>query len=1090
MTMKRAAHRMEDVRRIRAIRNTGGCPKILRRISIFRKGDSAMRSTAGAGLFGLIGLVLATLVPGAAAAEDPASQLDVGSALYLSQDYKAAAAEFANFVKKFPDHQNAGKAQYLVGDCRFRMKEYKAAAAAFDRLREAYPKSGEILDGTYALGECCYNLKDYAKAAKTFGEVVQREPGYRNADGAYYWLGESLYQQEKYAEARGAFGALVEKFPRSRRVANSNYSIGFCLLAEGKHLDSVKYFEGVVSGGGKSPIAAESQFKIGEAYRAAGKPREAETAYRSVLGRFEGKFEDVATVGLGWALFEQGRHKEALDSLQEAIKKYPECPLAAHAAFYCGQCQYGLKNYKSAAELFAKVAEDRKAPEPLAQEALYWKGVSLADAKESAAALEAFEKVLAGAKDKSLRMRALYAAGGVRWETQDYKGAVKQLDQFLREFPTSDLADDALYTKSLALEGLGDFAGAAGAAGELVANYQASDLCGCALFARGFQLVKAKDYAGAEKALGEYIAAAPDLAKRFPERYKNPRIDEATSGMAWALFHQKKLEAARDAFGRLAREFPRGAGAPEAAFMAARIARELGKLQEAAAGYRAYLAGFPKGEFAERAKYEMGMTRYDMGDFKAAAGELAQFEKEYPKSAYASKALLYAGESQDRLGAHGEAGAIYDQVLARYGRSPEAERAAYGRAHALTASDKEKEALESWETFLQKYPDGAWAADALFWIGRYREKAGEPEKALESFRKLLARYPDEKRFAEEGEYRAASLLYKTGDCRGAAAAYDKFLGRYGKGLFAAQAHYDRAWCAKELGDAKREKECLEALIASADASLVPDAHFMLGELLYAQALYAQAAEHYGAVLAAKAAGDLAEKTAYKLAWSALAQGKSGDALARFDKFLAQFPKSAYAPDAHYQAAAIRMGAGDMGGAAKGLARLIEGWPEDPLVERAYCDLVEAGSKLQNWEDVLRRARAFLDKFPRSDFSRRARFAEAEALRNMRDYREALALYGKVAEGEPTELAARAKYGTGECLFESGKYEEARSAYYEVVVRYGYPQWQAAALFKVGRCHEALRDKPEAKRMYDTLIKEFKDSPYAREAADRIRQIGD
>lgn len=89
---------------------------------------------------------------------------------------------------------------------------------------------------------------------------------------------------------------------------------------------------------------------------------------------------------------------------------------------------------------------------------------------------------------------------------------------------------------------------------------------------------------------------------------------------------------------------------------------------------------------------------------------------------------------------------------------------------------------------------------------------------------------------------------------------------------------------------------------------------------------------------------------------------------------------------------------------------------------------------------------------------------------------------------PSELLARAHWMVGETYMMQRKYTDASEAYRHVLGVAEQPYWHSAALLQLGQCCEATQDGSAAEIAYNTLIRDFSDSPFAQTAKERLRQL--
>ena len=98
-----------------------------------------------------------------------------------------AAKEWEKFLKQFPNHELAGKAEHYKGVCYLQLKDYEKAAAAFDTVVKNHPQVPVIEDAYLNLGWSQYSLKQYAAADKTFAEMVKKFTEGKYVDQALYF---------------------------------------------------------------------------------------------------------------------------------------------------------------------------------------------------------------------------------------------------------------------------------------------------------------------------------------------------------------------------------------------------------------------------------------------------------------------------------------------------------------------------------------------------------------------------------------------------------------------------------------------------------------------------------------------------------------------------------------------------------------------------------------------------------------------------------------------------------------------------------------------------------------------------------------
>lgn len=158
---------------------------------------------------------------------------------------------------------------------------------------------------------------------------------------------------------------------------------------------------------------------------------------------------------------------------------------------------------------------------------------------------------------------------------------------------------------------------------------------------------------------------------------------------------------------------------------------------------------------------------------------------------------------------------------------------------------------------------------------------------------------------------------------------------------------------------------------------------------------------------------------------------------------------------------------------------------DPFRGRALLLRGEAFAESQDWGSSRRAYETYLSEVSGGADVDAARFGVAWSHENDGEAESALPLYLAVAETGDPELAARALFQAGECLFALDRLEDAVRTFIQVDARYAQPEWAAASLYEAGRCLEQLGRRRDAVEMYRDLTERFPSTEWARMAQARM-----
>ncbi|MDB6145443.1 MAG: Cell division coordinator CpoB [Pseudomonas sp.] len=118
----------------------------------------------------------------AASAEpgDPAKEklyYDAAFDLIKAKDFDRASQAFSAFLRKYPNSQYAGNAQYWLGEVNLAKGDLQGAGQAFAKVSQLYPKHAKVPDSLYKLADVERRLGHTDKVKGILQQVVSQYPG-------------------------------------------------------------------------------------------------------------------------------------------------------------------------------------------------------------------------------------------------------------------------------------------------------------------------------------------------------------------------------------------------------------------------------------------------------------------------------------------------------------------------------------------------------------------------------------------------------------------------------------------------------------------------------------------------------------------------------------------------------------------------------------------------------------------------------------------------------------------------------------------------------------------------------------------------
>ncbi|AZD31360.1 tol-pal system protein YbgF [Pseudomonas chlororaphis] len=97
--------------------------------------------------------------------------------LIKAKDFDKASQAFAAFLRKYPNSQYAGNAQYWLGEVNLAKGDLQGAGQAFAKVSQLYPKHAKVPDSLYKLADVERRLGHTDKVKGILQQVVAQYPG-------------------------------------------------------------------------------------------------------------------------------------------------------------------------------------------------------------------------------------------------------------------------------------------------------------------------------------------------------------------------------------------------------------------------------------------------------------------------------------------------------------------------------------------------------------------------------------------------------------------------------------------------------------------------------------------------------------------------------------------------------------------------------------------------------------------------------------------------------------------------------------------------------------------------------------------------
>ncbi|WP_339470128.1 tol-pal system protein YbgF [Pseudomonas sp. EL_65y_Pfl1_R83] len=142
--------------------------------------DNSSAGGAPSAAAGGVAAGAASQAPASSEPGDPAKEklyYDAAFDLIKAKDFDRASQAFTAFLRKYPNSQYAGNAQYWLGEVNLAKGDLQGAGQAFAKVSQLYPKHAKVPDSLYKLADVERRLGHTDKVKGILQQVVAQYPG-------------------------------------------------------------------------------------------------------------------------------------------------------------------------------------------------------------------------------------------------------------------------------------------------------------------------------------------------------------------------------------------------------------------------------------------------------------------------------------------------------------------------------------------------------------------------------------------------------------------------------------------------------------------------------------------------------------------------------------------------------------------------------------------------------------------------------------------------------------------------------------------------------------------------------------------------
>jgi len=783
-----------------------------------------------------------------------------------------AANRFEGMLDRAPRGPMAPRVSFLLARCLQQTNDLEQAARLYARVVES--GASEFLpDSLYALGAIQRRSEEPKEAIAIFDRFLEDFEDHDLASAVRFERARAMVDAELFEDALEAM-ADADGMPEDLRD-DAAYWAAKCELRLERPANAAKRLAAAISRHRESDVIAEMRYDRAIALLRAGDDEQALDALREF--RSDHADHDMAAEALRLIAFtthQMGDYRASDTACGEFLTGYPTHAAVGEVTFLTGENAFLAGEFETAASRYAAFRESYGATDDERSAlAAFRLGLALHRLNRTDEARLLLESVIAGENTPAEFAPALLALGDIHFGAGEWSAADERLSQYLAQGDTQPAADDAMLKIGIARQRTGDGELALAAFDRLLAAFPLSAHRLQAIFERGQTLRTLGRIDEARVAFESVLESGGE--SRFAPFSINHLASIAMSDDRFAeavgLYERLEASAASDAM------------KAESMFQRAQALMALERHADAAATFAAYTATNPSRERAALASANRALCLARDGRHEEAIEAIRLAESEHGgaladdmlvslayERAWSCRAMadghgavaaytdvLARGAShrlapfarvelaelhasEDRID---EASALLDPMVDAIDSAPVElrERALYRAAACAYERDRFQRAAEVFELFLKDHTESDLAPSAMLLAGESLFRLDKHQRAAELLAEAVERAEDDDSILAPALLRRGECLAATQQWKASEEAFAAYLKRFADTDSWFQARFGVGWALENQGKHEPALEAYRDVVTRHQGPTAARAQFQIGECLFAQRKYDEAA---------------------------------------------------------------------------------------------------------------------------------------------------------------------------------------------------------------------------------------------------------
>ena len=361
---------------------------------------------------------------------------------------------------------------------------------------------------------------------------------------------------------------------------------------------------------------------------------------------------------------------------------------------------------------------------------------------------------------------------------------------------------------------------------------------------------------------------------------------------------------------------------------------------------------------------------------------------------------------------------------------------------ALVNLAKYREAIFPLQTFIADHKDDPRLDEATFWLSEAFYRANMIKNASENYNKLITKFPNSKR-VEESYYGLAWTYFRQQKFNESSKIFDQMMKLFPNSKFASEV-YSRQ-----------------------------------GDGYYLTKRFTEAVSAYQKALKVSEDSDEGQYCSYQIAHSYFKMGSYDQAVTALLNFVKRYPKSSYSDNALYLVGWIYFQRDRYTESIERFKYLLEVYPQSSLVPNAQYSIGDAYYNLGNFDAAITEYKKVIEKYPSSDIAGDALRSIQYALESLGRTDDAIAITDVFIKANPeSPFAEDLRMKKGELFYSGKKYSDAISEYNEFVKAFPKSEKNPEVYYWMAKSYLNIGDTVNTLKMFEEVYTRFPESEYA------------